>query len=154
MSSLIKEIKQTKPFAHAEEEVYLNLQRTAQALASASAEMFKSADLTPVQYNVLRILRGSLETGLLCGEIGERLVTKDSDITRLLDRLENRGLIVRERHLKDRRAVVSRITDQGLTMLAELDAPVLSCVKNRLGHLSAEQLKQLNELLVLARAAE
>ncbi len=66
------ELKQTKPFEHIEEEVFLNLQRTAQALSSAMAEIFKSVDLTPVQYNVLRILRGSLETGLLCGEISER----------------------------------------------------------------------------------
>lgn len=152
MSSLMEELKQTKPFSNLEEEVFLNLQRTSQALSWATAEMFKSFDLTPVQYNVLRILRGSLETGLLCGEIGERLVTKDSDITRLLDRLENRGLVARERHPSDRRAVVSRITEKGLEILAELDEPMALCIKQQLGHLSDRQLNQLNDLLVLARS--
>lgn len=147
----MEELKQTKPFSQIEEEVFLNLQRSAQALSSATAEIFKSFDLTPVQYNVLRILRGSLETGLLCGEISERLVTKDSDITRLLDRLENQGLVIRERHARDRRAVISRITEKGLEVLAELDEPMALCIKRQLGHLSNRQLKQLNDLLVLAR---
>jgi DNA-binding MarR family transcriptional regulator len=147
----MEELKQTKPFEHIEEEVFLNLQRTAQALSSAMAEIFKSVDLTPVQYNVLRILRGSLETGLLCGEISERLVTKDSDVTRLLDRMENRGLVVRERHARDRRAVVSRITKKGLEILTELDEPMVAGIKTQFGNLSDRQLKQLNELLVLAR---
>jgi DNA-binding MarR family transcriptional regulator len=149
----MEELKQNKPFALIEEEVFLNLQRTAQALTWATGELFKSFDLTPVQYNVLRILRGSLETGLLCGEISERLVTKDSDITRLLDRLENRGLVARERHPKDRRAVVTRITEKGLKILGELDEPMSGCIKEQLGHLSEKQLRQLNDLLVLARAS-
>ncbi len=132
----------------------MNLQRTAQALSSAMAEIFKSVDLTPVQYNVLRILRGSLETGLLCGEISERLVTKDSDVTRLLDRLENSDLVSRERHNKDRRAVVSRITEKGLKSLDELDTPIINGIKRQFAHLSEKQLKQLNNLLVSARNAE
>jgi DNA-binding MarR family transcriptional regulator len=148
----MEELKQTKPFEHIEEEVFLNLQRTAQALSSAMAEIFKSVDLTPVQYNVLRILRGSRETGLLCGEISERLVTKDSDVTRLLDRMENRGLVVRERPARDRRAVVSRITEKGLEILTELDAPMIAGIKTQFGNLSDRQLKQLNDLLVLARS--
>jgi DNA-binding MarR family transcriptional regulator len=148
----MEELKQTKPFEHIEEEVFLNLQRTAQALSSAMAEIFKSVDLTPVQYTVLRILRGSLETGLLCGEISERLVTKDSDVTRLLDRMENRGLVVRERHARDRRAVVSRITEKGLEILTELDSPMIAGIKKQCGNLSDKQLKQLNDLLVLARS--
>ena len=149
----MEEIKQTKPFQHFEEEVFLNLQRTAQALTWATGELFKTVDLTPVQYNVLRILRGSLQTGLLCGEISERLVTRDSDITRLLDRLETRGLVERERHAKDRRAVVSRITPKGLEILAELDEPMSACIQGQLGHLSEGQLKELNDLLVLARSS-
>lgn len=147
----MEELKQTKPFEHIEEEVFLNLQRTAQALSSATAEIFKSVDLTPVQYNVLRILRGSLETGLLCGEISERLVTKDSDITRLLDRLENRGLVMRGRDTKDRRAVISRITEKGLKVLAELDEPMIDCIKEQFSHFDDRQLEQLNDLLELAR---
>jgi DNA-binding MarR family transcriptional regulator len=151
MSSLMEELKQTKPFEHIEEEVFLNLQRTAQALSSSTTGIFKSVDLTPVQYNVLRILRGSLKTGLLCGEISERLVTKDSDITRLLDRLENRGLVMRERDTKDRRAVISRITEKGLKVLTELDEPMINCIKEQFSHFGDGQLKQLNDLLELAR---
>lgn len=147
----MEEIKQTKPFQSVEEEVFLNLHRTTQVLTWATTELLKSFDLTAVQYNVLRILRGSLETGLLCGEISERLVTKDSDITRLLDRLENRGLVARERHAKDRRAVVTRITERGLEILAQLDEPMTTCIKEQLGHLEDRQLKELNDLLVAAR---
>ena len=147
----MEELKQNKPFEHLEEEVFLNLQRTAQFLSTAAAEVFKSVELTSVQYNVLRILRGSLETGLLCGEISERLVTKDSDITRLLDRLEARELVVRERHAKDRRAVVSKITKKGLEILAELDDPMIDAVKKQFAHLDKKRLKELNDLLVLAR---
>lgn len=147
----MKEIKQNKPFEHFEEEVFLNLQRTAQSLNQAMAEIFRAVDLTPVQYNVLRILRGSLEDGLLCGEISERLITKDSDITRLLDRLENSELISRERHAQDRRAVVSRITKKGLKVLSGLDEPMIRLVKEQFAHLDEKQLKKLNDLLVLAR---
>lgn len=147
----MEELKQTKPFENIEEEVFLNLQRTAQALSADAAGTFKSVGLTPVQYNVLRILRGSFEAGLLCGEISERLVTKDSDITRLLDRLENSGLVVRERHARDRRAVVSKITEKGLNILAKLDEPMIESVKKQFALLNEKQLKTLNDLLVLAR---
>ena len=153
MSFLASEIKQTKPFKHLEEEVFLNLLRTAQPLSSATGETFKTVDLTSVQYNVLRILRGAGESGLTCGEISERLVTKDSDITRLLDRLENRNLVSRERDAKDRRVIVTRITEKGLETLKKLDKPVIKGIKDQFAHLSEKQLKQLNDLLVLARKA-
>lgn len=148
----MEELKQTKPFQNIEEEVYLNLQRTAHVLTGAAVEIFKSADLTSVQYNVLRILRGSLATGLLCGEISERLVTKDSDITRLLDRMETRELVVRERSVTDRRAVVTKITDKGLQILEDLHEPMTAQSKGQFSHMTKEQLKQLNDLLVLARS--
>lgn len=154
MSSLADELKQTKPFENIEEEVYLNLLRTAQVLASRASEVFKSFDLTPVQYNVLRILRGSQETGLLCGEISERLVTKDSDITRLLDRLENRELVARERSSSDRRAVIAKITEKGLEILKELDEPTIAQIKEQFKHMRGSQLSKLNELLNLARSGE
>ncbi len=147
----MQELKQNKPFEHLEEEVFLNLQRSAQALTQAIGKVLKFAELTGVQYNVLRILRGSQDTGLLCNEISERMVTKDSDITRLLDRLESSGLVMRERHLKDRRAVVTRITPRGLKVLVELDEPISLCIRKQLGHLSEKKLKKLNNLLVLAR---
>ena len=148
----MEEIKQTKPFASKEEEVSLNLQRTAEALRWAIVETLKPYELTPVQYNVLRILRGAGEQGLMCSEISERLITKDSDITRLLDRLENRDLVKRSRDAKDRRAIIAFITAEGLNLLAELDEPVSMASRNQLGHLGAELLEQLNALLVLARS--
>lgn len=151
MVGLLEEIKQTKPFASKEEEVYLNLQRTAEALRSVVVETLKPYELTGSQYNVLRILRGAGAEGVKCSEISERLVTKDSDITRLLDRLIARNLVTRERDDKDRRVIVARITEAGLKLLAELDEPVLKVSRERLGHLGVDLLEQLNALLVLAR---
>ena len=152
MAGLLEEIKQTKPFASLAEEVYLNLQRTAEALSWAVAETLRPYELTLVQYNVLRILRGVSDEGLMCGEISERLVTRDSDITRLLDRLENRGLVARERATNDRRVIISRITSEGLNLLSELDKPVSYATERQLSHLGAELLEQFNALLVLARS--
>lgn len=152
MSGLLEEIKQTKPFGSLEEEVFLNLQRTAESLSWNAAATLKPYELTPVQYNVLRILRGAESDGIKCGEISERLVTKDSDITRLLDRLEARELVERARDARDRRIVVSRITNAGLSLLTELDAPILESCRESLGHLSRAELEQLNELLVRTRS--
>ncbi len=154
MTKLQKELKQTKPFASLEEEVILNLARTAEYVLSRGAENFKRAELTPTQYNALRILRGAGAEGLTCGEISERMVTKDSDITRLLDRLERRGLISRERPETNRRVVITRITDAGLTLLAELDAPVQESHRRLAGHLGPQRLKALNELLEAMRGDE
>jgi DNA-binding MarR family transcriptional regulator len=145
------ELRQTKPFASREEGVYLNIQHTAEALWSGVSETLKRAELTPTQYNVLRILRGAEPEGASCGEISERLVTKDSDITRLLDRLEARGLISRGREAKDRRRITTRITDDGLRILAELDGPVVECHRRQLGHLGEKQLATLSRLLDAAR---
>jgi|SRR5215213_9720160 len=152
MSELQKELRQTKPFKSKEEELYLNLARTTEALSWKVVELLKSYELTGVQYNVLRILRGAGQDGLICSEISERLITKDSDITRLLERLENRNLIERERGAKDRRHVITKITGAGLKLLAELDEPVANLHKQQLGHLGENLLEQLNALLVLARS--
>jgi MarR family transcriptional regulator, organic hydroperoxide resistance regulator len=154
VTKLQKELKQTKPFASLEEEVILNLARTAEHIGSRSAEVLKRADLTPTQYNALRILRGAGADGITCGEISERMVTKDSDITRLLDRLERRGLISRERPENNRRVVLTRITDEGLKLLAELDDHVQEGHRRLAGHLGKQQLKALNELLEAMRSAE
>ncbi|HEY0378444.1 MAG TPA: MarR family transcriptional regulator [Pyrinomonadaceae bacterium] len=144
-------MKQTKPFASREEEVYLNIQHTAEALWWGVSETLKRAELTPTQYNVLRILRGAGAEGASCGEISERLVTKDSDITRLLDRLDARGLISRGREAKDRRRITTRITKDGLRILAELDKPIVECHRRQLGHLGDKQLATLSRLLDTAR---
>lgn len=146
-TKLHKELKQTKPFASREEEVYLSIQLTAERLWWGVNETLRQADLTHTQYNVLRILRGAGETGASCSEISERLVTKDSDITRLLDRLEARGLISREREQKDRRIIIARITDDGLRLLECLDKPIQQCHRRHLGHLGDKQLATLSKLL-------
>ena len=150
-TKLQKELKQTRPFVSSEEEVYLNIQRTAEMLWSGVNEMFKQVDLTPTQYNVLRILRGAGGQGVSCSEVSDRLVTKDSDITRLLDRLETRGMISREREIRDRRVIITRITDEGLRLLAGLDKPIAECHRRQLGHMGEKRLATLSKLLEDAR---
>ncbi len=153
-SKLQEELRQRKPFGSPEEEVYLSIQRTAEALRWRVAETLKGADLTPTQYNVLRILRGAGEEGATCGQISERMVTKDSDITRLLERLEARGLITRSRDGQDRRFITVRITADGLRLLAGLDEPIAECHRQQIGHLGKERLSSLGKLLEVARGPE
>lgn len=112
--------------------------------------MLKGADLSSTQYNVLRILRGAPE-GLPCGAIAERMITRDPDITRLLDRLERRGLISRSRERKDRRMVRARIAPEGLALLARLDVPVQQAHRQQLGHLGRKRLEALAKLLRACR---
>lgn len=151
VTKLQKELKQTKPFRSAEEEVFLNVARTAEYLNSALAEVMKAADLTLTQYNALRILRGAGAEGLSCSEIGERMVTKESDITRLLDRLESHGFLSRERPETNRRMVIARIAEEGLRVLEELDGPVDETNRRLIGHLGKKNLKTLNALLEAVR---
>lgn len=149
---LTDEIKQTGPFRSLEEEAYLNILRTADALGRALAEMLKAAGLTPTQYNVLRILRGAREDGLACGEVAERMVTRDPDVTRLLDRLESRGLIRRARETGDRRVIRTWITAEGLRLLKSLDGPVATLHERQLGHLGEKRLQALVKVLEEARS--
>jgi DNA-binding MarR family transcriptional regulator len=135
-----------------EEAAFLDLLRTTDMLARGLVRILKTGDLSANQYNVLRILRGS-PTGLPCGEIASRMITRDPDITRLLDRLEKRGLILRRRETKDRRMVMARITPDGLKLLARLDEPVEETHRRQLGHLGRERLRALTQLLHAARAA-
>ena len=136
-----------------EEAAYVDLLRTTDHLARRLVPVIKAVDLSSTQYNVLRILRGAGQE-LPCGEIANRMVTRDPDITRLLDRLEKRGLISRRRQVKDRRTVLTRITAEGLDLLARLDKPVHEAHARHLGHLSRGQLRQLSELLRAARGEE
>ncbi|MGD1092761.1 MAG: MarR family transcriptional regulator [Bryobacteraceae bacterium] len=133
-----------------EELAYLDLMRTTETLSRPLVQLLKTEDLSPTQYNVLRILRGSPE-GLTCGEIGSRLITHDPDITRLLDRLEKRNLVARGRDTKDRRVVLTRIAPEGLELLARLDAPVQDTHRKLLGHLGPKRLQALARLLAAAR---
>ncbi len=132
------------------EQAFVTLCRTADLLARNVEKVLRSAEVSPTQYNVLRILRGAPE-GLPCREIGKRMITRDPDITRLLDRLERRELVSRCRETKDRRMVLTRITPDGLRLLRQLDAPVTAIHQRQLGHLGREGLHSLIGLLELAR---
>lgn len=134
-----------------EEDAFLDLLRTTDMLSRHPAQVLKTEDLSATQYNVLRILRGAPD-GLACGEIGNRMITRDPDITRLLDRLEKRKLVSRCRETKDRRMVLTRITSEGLQLLARLDDPVREAHRKQLGHLGRERLRTLEELLREARS--
>jgi DNA-binding MarR family transcriptional regulator len=142
--------KRRKRAACPEEVAFLDLMRTADLLSRGPLVMLKTEGLSGTQYNVLRILRGSPE-GLACGEIASRMITRDPDITRLLDRLEKRGLISRCRETKDRRMVMARITPAGLDLLARLDEPVRQAHRQQLGHLGRKRLGALAALLLACR---
>src|ERR1043165_1767904 len=147
---LSREIKQTKPLT-LETEAMLNVQRTADQFTRVVSEALKPADISPTQYNALRILEGAGTNGWCCSEIAERMVTRDPDITRLIDRLEKRGLVQRVRSEEDRRIVRVRITPQGSKTIVDL-APALANLEKRiLGHLDEPRLKLLIELLEEAR---
>jgi len=149
--ALSQEIHQQKPFVSLEEEAFLGLQRTASLLLQSLGRELKGHDLTPAQYNTLRILRGAGPDALTCGEIGDRLVSPGPDVTRLLDRLEQGGLVTRLRDAEDRRIVRARITEKGLDLLATLDEPVGRMLGRLLGNLGQERLRTFVSLLDEAR---
>lgn len=153
MGRLQKDLKQHTPFSGPAEEAYLNLVRTADHLSREVAAVLKPHDLSETQYNVLRILRGAGAGGHACSEIGSRLVSRDPDVTRLLDRLEARGLILRSREHTDRRVVTTRITAAGLALLGDLDGPVRQTVEGLLAHVTASRLRSLSSLLEESRSA-
>jgi DNA-binding MarR family transcriptional regulator len=139
-------------FDSLEQEVFLNLWRTYDRLRALEDELFGQHDLTPQQYNALRLLRGAHPDTLPTLALAARLVSRAPDITRLLDKLERRGLVRRDRLAENRRVVRVGITEAGLALLAELDAPVCACHARQLGHLSPAELKTLVHLLRAARA--
>ena len=145
------ELKQKIPFTSREQEAYLSLLRTADLLQAQVEARLKEFGLTGTQYNALRILRGAGAEGLPCREIGERMITHDPDITRLLNRLEDRGFVERTRARHDRRVIYGKITAAGLKLLRELDRPVEKHGREMLRHVGQERLKQLIELLELVR---
>lgn len=153
-ADLRREIKQTRPFQSLEQEALLSLERTAAVHSHAFAEALKPHGITPTQYNVLRILRGAGNEGLCRHEVRDRLVSQVPDVTRLLDRLEDAGLIERSRSEEDRRLVSTRITAAGLALLRELDGPVVAMHRRQLGHMSPQQLRTLIDLLGIARGAD
>jgi DNA-binding MarR family transcriptional regulator len=126
-----------------EEHAYTALLRTADQLQTRFACWLKPHNLSPTQYNALRILRGAGSTGLPCSQIGERMLTHDPDITRLVDRLAKRGWVARSRDKRDRRIVRAHITKKGLALLAELDRPLREFVRELLAPACAEHLRTL-----------
>jgi DNA-binding MarR family transcriptional regulator len=150
-SKLSVEIRAAVPFSSREEEASLNILRTAALLEHAVAERLKAFELTPTQYNVLRILRGAGPEGLCRSEVTERMLTPVPDATRLLGRLEEAGLVARDRNPDDHRVVTARITRSGLEKLADLDGPVQRMHEELLGHIPEEDLGRLTALLERSR---
>ena len=130
-----------------EDQTFVALLRAADFLSQQADELLKAHGLTGAQYNVLRILRGAEPEGLACSGIGQRMISHDPDMTRLLDRMEKRGLITRQRQTDDRRVVKTRITSEGLNVLKRLDQPVREVHKSQFEHMPVRRLKLLAELL-------
>ena len=151
MRETVQSSKSKQRAGGAEEAVFLDLLRTTDMLSRGLVQVLKVEDLSSTQYNVLRILRGARE-GLACGEIANRMITRDPDVTRLLDRLEKRGLISRCRETEDRRTVRAWIAPEGLKVLARLDEPVQAAHRQQLAHLGRERRQALTELLRLSRS--
>jgi DNA-binding MarR family transcriptional regulator len=149
---ILEELQQKRAFTGPEAEAFLNVVRTASMLSHASGELLKPHELTHTQYNVLRILRGAGEKGLNAGDVAARMISRDPDVTRLLDRLEARGLAERWRCAEDRRVVWTRITPAGRRVTDALDAPMEALHREQFGHLGAERLAMLIELLEEVRA--
>lgn len=149
---MVQNPPQPRRFDSPAQEAYLNLWRTYDRLRLAEDELFGKHDLTAQQYNALRLLRGEHPQPLPTLAIAARLISRAPDITRLLDKLEERGWIVRVRPPDNRRMVLVTITDEGLRLLKKLDKPVRDCHVRQLGHLSEANLRELTALLRQARA--
>jgi DNA-binding MarR family transcriptional regulator len=152
-TNLKEELRQTRPFVSTEQEAFLSLGRTWAVLEHAFSEALKPHGVTPTQYNALRILRGAGAAGLCRGDVIDRMVSRVPDATRLLDRLEVMGLSVRARDPVDRRYVLTRITEQGLALLADLDDSVQQLHERHLGALDETELETLIGLLSRIRSA-
>jgi len=147
MSQIQEEIRQQKPFHSPAHKAAVSLLRTANLLVRHYTTVVGQCDITLQQYNVLRILRGAGPAGLPTLEIGERMVEQTPGITRLLDRLEKKQLVHRQRSKADRRQVLVQITAAGLELLGQLDGPVDAADVSGMAMLDPEQLARLQELL-------
>ncbi len=130
-----------------EDRLFVALLKASDSLASQADQLIKANGLTSAQYNVLRILRGAGPEGLPCNTIAERMISRDPDMTRLLDRMEKRDVIARERQKEDRRVVKARITDEGLKLLKKMDAPIRELHKSQFAQMTSARLKTLMDLL-------
>jgi DNA-binding MarR family transcriptional regulator len=150
MAKLQQESRKREPFGSAEQEAVLNLFRTSDRLQHRFARLFREFDLTPSQYNILRILRGEGKP-LPCLEIAHRTITVVPGITGLIDRLEEAKLVSRQRDDRDRRVVKVSITAAGEEVLRKLDEPLLELHRKVMSHFSAGELAELSKLLEKAR---
>jgi DNA-binding MarR family transcriptional regulator len=153
--SLREQIKKDSDFASREEEAMLNIARTASMLSGAEHAFFRRFDLSPPAYNLLRILRGHARKGerdgVRASEIGCQMIVRMPDVTRLVDRLEARGLVARKADVIDRRVKYVRITEKGLKLLERIDPEILSLSRDVLGHLSDKELRSISTLMEKAR---
>ena len=139
-------------FDSPEQEAFLNLWRTYDRLRALEDDLFAAFELTPQQYNLLRLLKADRPDPVPTLALAERLVSRAPDITRMLDKLEARGLIARARSAEDRRSVLVTVTDKGLELVTKIATPLRACHARQLGHLTPTQLATLTELLQAARA--
>lgn len=149
--TLRDEIAQQRPFASDREELYLNIVRTSSQLLDSMEQLLKPSGVSLVQFNVLRILKGAGPGGLCRNELRDRMLTRMPDVTRLLDRMEEAGLVVRTRETGDRRQVRTELTYKAHELLSDLNRAVESEHRSRLGHLTSSQCRELIDLLTLAR---
>lgn len=152
-STLQEQLKKSEPFDSLPQETYLNLLRTHNMVAAAPSQLLKQHGLSSAQYNVLRILEAAEPPGLPCLEIVSRMVTRVPDITRLIDRLKEAGLVSRTRSQTDRRVIRIKLTKKGEALIAELAAPLVDIHQQNLGHMTEAEMIELNRLLVKAREA-
>ena len=151
MAGLKHEIAQKHPFSSTEEEALLNLLRTSDCLHRTLQRRTRDWGVTSTQYNVLRILRGAHPQGLTCSAVGDRMITAEPDITRLLARMKTLKLIKQQRDKRDRRVVWTQISAAGLELLSKMDPVIMQMPRDLLGHLSRQELDELIRLLELAR---
>lgn len=153
-SSLQEELKQTKPFASLEQEALLSIVRTSAQLTDRMELFLRPYGVTVTQYNVLRILRGAEPGGLCRNELRDRMLTRMPDVTRLLDRMEEAGLVERARDNEDRRMVSSRITKRATQLLATLDPLVAENEKHFFSGISEGRIQTLIDVLDAVRRTE
>ncbi len=141
----------TVRFDSLEQEVFLNMWRTYDRLRMLEDDLFSRFELTPQQYNVLRLLRAAHPESIPTLTLANQLVSRAPDITRMLDKLEERRLIARVRPAENRRVVNVQIQSAGVELLDEIAGALEECHYKQLGHLSATELRRLCELLKAAR---
>lgn len=151
MTKLKDELKSTVEYNSAAHEVFLSLLVTVDRISRRHAEFMNDYGISPKQYNILRILRGSGQAGLPVMEIGRRMIEKSPDVSRIIDRLIDMGLAKRRRQRNDRRVVMVTIAKKGLDLLEKMDGPVNEDVERMLGGVKNSELKQLIELLEKVR---